>query len=362
MDLILHIGLNKAASTYIQDTLLFNKKKLFEKGISYPSNNEDISKDIGSVQIGNAFKLNSSIKHNKWKNVRKILKITLEKNSNLKKIILSNESLYKYLLIDENAFKLSHIARSIGFNKIILIVVFRNIYSHAVSAYCHRSGNPDLPPFEEWIKPDSNNSRQHALEVYEFWNDFNLFNKKLVLNKNYDIKVISNEIIDSFSNILNHKLIKISKPKSNVSPNIYESEILGIMSKNWPKGLIKNYRESAKNLEPIFKVNDLLIRSKYYDEIDKYINFIDDDYKIFKKHFGEINIRERPLLNIKSHNNHNKSDFVLTENQISTLLESIQRKNSPLENIFLKFKLIKNFFKKSISQLKVLFSSWFLSD
>tara|TARA_A100001011_G_C14229129_1_gene807957 strand:+ start:611 stop:940 length:330 start_codon:yes stop_codon:yes gene_type:complete len=106
----------------------------------------------------------------------------------------------------------------------------------------------------------------------------------LLENDYYEIKAINTtNIVQSLSNIIKCKLNPIEKSKSNVSPNIYEAEVLRLMSRFYKQKEIDNYRENIKNQINSDKFNDLDIKGKYYLEVEKYIQYIDESYNIFEK-------------------------------------------------------------------------------
>jgi hypothetical protein len=96
MDLIVHIGHAKTGTTSIQTCLTNNSNNLLKKNIVYfptrgVANNDMVCIVNGKIRT-KAGESHTSIKEKSIKNIKKIIELSLENNSNY--IILSSESFF----------------------------------------------------------------------------------------------------------------------------------------------------------------------------------------------------------------------------------------------------------------------------
>lgn len=171
MHLILHCGLNKAGSTFIQDLLSYNKQILLDNNIKYPSDGDQLA-GFSKGQSGNAAKLTLYIsKFNKAQATKELKRFSSDVKH--RTLLLSNESMYHRIIHSKQRELLKEICKELGFIKATLILVFRNIYTHAVSAYTHRVDIPGVPSLGEWVlgQKEKNANFKPGVDGYEFWDE-----------------------------------------------------------------------------------------------------------------------------------------------------------------------------------------------
>lgn len=281
MELLIHIGLNKAGSTYIQDLLSFNVNELYEYNVFYPY--PSMTSNKGNAYSGNAYPLAIYLKEHKRCKVKSFLKkiILTAYKKKCYKILLSNESLYHQLIKKEKSALLKEVCDELGVKKIKLLIVFRNPVTHAVSAYNHRVGLYALPSFEQWIEKGTMVDEEdiNGINGYEFFSEIKLFQKKL-LNDSYDLVLVSlkKNIITVVSDFCGVSLKGFNRDESNVSMNCIESEIVRIISE---KNLIiaKKLRDKFKILPKEKKMTDIYLRNKYEDIVICALEIIEPQMK-----------------------------------------------------------------------------------
>ncbi|MDP5292268.1 hypothetical protein Q9290_08205 [Oceanimonas sp. CHS3-5] len=127
-EVFLHIGHGKTGSSYLQSVLNLSKEKLLENGFSYPLEEKDCL-DPEKISSGNG---------------RLIYELNLDWLDKNKKVIFSDEHLFRMMCDSRYLNKLSEQFKSLGFTKAHILLFTRDPVSHAASSYqqsIKRDGN-----------------------------------------------------------------------------------------------------------------------------------------------------------------------------------------------------------------------------
>lgn len=151
MKLIAHIGMNKAASTTFQNQLELVSNELSDRNIHYDLNS--VGKRFVVGQNGNASAIKQAIKNQNWINLKSELRAHYraadKKNCNT--VIISNESIWHFLQSNTNIAEFYSACKLAGFEEIRIVLVVRNLYEHAISAFSHRVGHIKPRSFNDWL-------------------------------------------------------------------------------------------------------------------------------------------------------------------------------------------------------------------
>ena len=236
MKLILHCGLNKAGSTYIQNMFVESVPVLERKGIYYPE-----PYDSG---IGNAGFFSLALKSLDWRQSesRFFEFYRGANNRNCDAILLSSEYLLFQIINDKQRNLLTNIINHYGISDVCLVIVFRNIVEHAISAYSHRCGTIKLPKFEHWIKGDTGEypyfSFRQELDrrdkfwysKYEFWDSLD---KLLNVIDRGEFKIFpvqySNNLKKDLDDLIGVSLVPPKNSNINKSMTLNQAELCRIL-------------------------------------------------------------------------------------------------------------------------------------
>ncbi len=158
MELHLHIGMNKTASSYLQTMQTQNRVLLAKEGIYVPSSQWDGDMQNGVITPGNGHELARILCLPK--NLKEQLLVYLQKlktaaeRNKCDKIALSNEILIRLFSNKDLLSSLSEAAKIAGITKIKMFCILRNPYEHALSLYKHRMKSGNVREYAEWMQND----------------------------------------------------------------------------------------------------------------------------------------------------------------------------------------------------------------
>jgi len=309
MRLVMHIGLNKAGSSFLQDALSHNGATLAREGIAYP-NPIRVSASQSFRQTGNGLDLALALRRRDGEGVANAIRHIFDGAGAAETVVVSNESIFHQLIAPEAHALLRSSLANHGIEDVTYIVVFRNIFRHAVSAYCHRAGNHAVAPFHRWIEPvraksdDSlgiQDDRRPSTEVYEFWQEFPELVRLLQAETREQWHLLRQEcgILDSLGEVLGVRLEEPRRKQSNVAMNLLEAELARQLW-NVSPSIARAYRRMAKETPSSEKSADSSVRSEYYDAIGEHLDVLEaslaDLYRIAGPSFGSIH--ERPIVEL----------------------------------------------------------------
>lgn len=176
MNLYIHAGLNKTGSSYLQELFLSNKKLLLSNNIYFPEYCFRRNKE--GVAAGNASDLLYFVKKLDFYKAKQYLE-EKKKQASLNgcdSILLSHESIYHALVDGDGIDFLVRLCEQCSLVLKVLLV-FREPEDHAISAFNHRAGVHNLPPFSQWIKNGINYTNLDGLNGYEYFSELERFKK-----------------------------------------------------------------------------------------------------------------------------------------------------------------------------------------
>ncbi|SDP62275.1 hypothetical protein SAMN04488512_12342 [Sulfitobacter litoralis] len=248
MELLIHAGLNKAGSSYLQAILHANSAALREQHISYTG---------GTSKNGNA---TAMVLHLRAGNLHKVeyqLKALIEQAriDGAKKLLLSSEALYHDLVVPEHRQQLFSIFRETGLSRPHILLIFREPVAHSISAYSHRAGRKHAEEFLTWLNSS-----------YEFPHELPRFLEMLTCEQDVDLmlKPYSNTGLD---NILQDWLGPVTLPEKapktvNASPSLTEAEFL-VRVRRVDIAMAERLRRNFKRIEKANKAPDTALRKSY---------------------------------------------------------------------------------------------------
>jgi hypothetical protein len=153
MQLYIHFGIYKAASSYIQYICCNAKDSLRKKSIHFPDSTEDHKMKTGLISRGNADNLRIAIKNNNINEISNILKQwKLEAKKNRCEILLiSGENFVHQLANKDQINFIIDSAKKSGFQEIKAMGFFRDLTDHALSTYKHRAKSGRIPDYKHWV-------------------------------------------------------------------------------------------------------------------------------------------------------------------------------------------------------------------
>ena len=338
MRVVFHIGLNKAGSTYLQDALTFNKERLAASGIAYP-NAPAVTVGQSSTQGGNGPEVTNALRDRDAGHLADALGALVGKAGGAEILLISNESAYHQVVERERLSMLLTAFGTLGFDDARLVVIFRNVYTHAISAYAHRAGshgagNRPLPDFSKWIRPDdlgdpkgAFQTRRPFTDVYEFWSEFPRFAQRLTEDgerAKFEFLRQESDILGGFGTLLGVGLLPPGKPRSNVSMNLLEAELARQLLSVSPT-VARAYRRLAKETPSECKASDQWLRNAYYDEIEKNLPDFRAELDVLRKHFGDGagSILDRPSTLVDVRGSLERPSG-LSDTQVEILIRSIR--------------------------------------
>lgn len=154
MKLLLHIGTEKTASSYLQHVCSRSRDFLLNEGIYFPAAGRDERRmRKGLISPGNARELAQLIESQKWSAVSKWLHVRVragEENS-CDHLLLSHELLYAAFARDKSVTKFEVAAAQANVTKIAAMLMIRDPVDQAISLFKHRAKNGLVGEIEDWI-------------------------------------------------------------------------------------------------------------------------------------------------------------------------------------------------------------------
>lgn len=219
MQLLAHIGLNKAGSTYLQELLRLNSARLDERGILYPATR-------GPRDAGNAAKLALDLRDRRVDKVRTALQgfEAEATRRGSRTVFLSSEYLYHRLVDPGLLASFASAYREAGFERCRLLVLFRDPVPHSISCYCHRAGQVEtLAGFEAWLS-----------NSYELFAELRGFLANTLAHPDFDVVPVAQEanglksVLESFADVEGLAHPEVDRVNVSITPG--EAEIVRQMA------------------------------------------------------------------------------------------------------------------------------------
>lgn len=336
MKLIVHGGLNKAGSTYLQNMFVQNLSLLERRGVRYPE-----PYDSG---IGNAGVFSLALKALDMPQAKICFDAFYEsaKERNCNVILLSSEYFFFQIINHRQRDMFLKLVRSYGIDDVKLAVVFRPIIEHAISAYSHRCGTIPLPEFETWIKgnigdyPSSSFREEYAKKNqfwyngYEFW-DSSVKLLDLIYSKAIDIFPIqySMAMKADFDKLLGVDLVEPAQKKVNKSMTLNQAEVCRVLfEKNelWGR-LARNF---FKNNSDSLAAGDSALKREYKEMVMKAIGSNAATIKSLEEKLGISLVGDDAagIIQLDSNFNFGQRDLVMSASELSGLIAEIMQNAS----------------------------------
>lgn len=259
----LHCGLNKTGSSFLQNVFSRNKSFLLEQKILYPSQQGPLAEEY-TAQAGNAAMLSRCVRDLNWGQLVTEIKRLVNEAPEVDKILLSNEGLYHLVCRTRYRQFLEKAFRACGIAEIKYVFVFRDVSSHAISAYGQRCFSSDLSPFREWVQPShSSLNFKPFLEYYEFWGDLECF-LSWVESDRKKIKVIEykNDMLQRLTDVIGCELESDLTPDVNRSVSTFDLLLSDFLRKR-DRNLAVQYMRVSKIFPRNMKSLDIWSKIKF---------------------------------------------------------------------------------------------------
>jgi hypothetical protein len=249
MQLLVHIGLNKAGSTFAQHVLEANVDVLRRQHILYPTL-------TGPADAGNAGQLALDLRD---LNRSAVLAALTEcrrpaVEAGCSRVLLSSESLYHQLVRREQLEVFKQACSTAGFHSVRILSIFRHPVDHAISCFCHRAGSPSTKMgFEQWLASS-----------YEFPRELPGFLGTVLADEAFETSGVALEAIPLIEALSKFVGVELRAPegvtRANVSVTATEAEFIRRVAST-DQRLAEMLKRRLKLLSPDVKRPDDAIRN-----------------------------------------------------------------------------------------------------
>jgi hypothetical protein len=171
MELYLHVGTNKTASSYTQSLLTINKTGLQKQKFYVPDSKWDQQMVDGIISPGNGHQLAKYLCE-KDPSIH-LLKyfgdlINQSQSKSCNRVVLSNEILIRLFSDPYVLSQFQQSALKAGFASINILCVLRNPYQHALSLYKHRMKGGNFLDIQDWLETNYETMRLFKVFLTHF--------------------------------------------------------------------------------------------------------------------------------------------------------------------------------------------------
>lgn len=154
MQLLIHYGIYKTGSSFIQTICIRNKELLESSSIYFPESKYDERMLAGEISPGNSSGLTNILRKGDEVACRKLLDkwVKTAKQRNCDKILISDEALIHVFAIKDSLMLLKKIINDAGMSPVNCFAFFRNPVDHCISTFKHRAKRGTIDDFEAWVK------------------------------------------------------------------------------------------------------------------------------------------------------------------------------------------------------------------
>ena len=318
MKLLIHFGIYKAGSSYLQHICASKRDYLIANNIYFPESKEDQKMKKGLISKGNADGLDSAFKKEDPSKISKILQqwynIAESKNCNI--VLISAEALVHQLAEQRKLNLIVNSANTIGYTEIRAMGFFRDLADHALSTYKHRAKSGAIPDYKHWVN-----------NVYE--TPKLLENLASVIINNQDIKWTLRKFKKD-SNFLKQAFFKdwleIEVPGFQTRPNVNESislsevKVMNHIRKIYPN-VTDYFYEGFKNLPKKDKADDEDLDAYVLSSFAKNLAQHDKNIQNINTYFAK---NEQLVVGEFKNTDINEPTMKLSDSQISYLFKRIQ--------------------------------------
>ena len=313
MELYLHIGTNKTASSFLQTLMVTNAKLLAQCGYYIPTSKYDDEMKRGSITPGNGADLAWAIHDKNVNSIKQILtKSFVEaKGEGLDKVLISNEIIVRLFSDKDCLDSFSQSVKELNITKVKLIVFVRDLLGHSRSLYLHRSKSGDNFDIQNWFETDYETLclTDQFLKLYKQYNfeiSFASFNSNTLVKNFFDVFLevdskslqIPNLSVNKSLGLNETRVLQTAKILSRLNTHLLYSKLLKLDT------------TANEELEKQFKVE----AASYFKNHIKTIQFIEDEIG-FK-------ISEKIDFNQADFSSNSKPTIYLTEEHLNVIKQS----------------------------------------
>lgn len=231
MELFVHIGTNKTGSSFLQSSLILNRKFLENNGYYLASSKWDQEMLESKITPGNGHQFAVCLAEENEVKLKEYLGTLLKeaRNKKLRRIILSNEILIRLFSNAHILELLKKVCNHFDLRMVNFLVIIRNPYEHALSLYKHRAKYGEHGDYSTWFEED-----YETLRLFKpFLNHYNLFGINFhfrVYQKNSDflLKVLYEDFLKcNIPSVLPSKEV-------NASMSLNQIRVLQHLVKSYP--------------------------------------------------------------------------------------------------------------------------------
>lgn len=296
MDLVIHTGLNKTGSSFLQSLLYHNRSRLCSNGIYYPRSPWDEEMAVGAISPGNGHELAQYLLHENVLGLKRLLTnyFNEAETFNCNKVFLTNETLIRIFSNRSCADILNKSVLTSEFSSLKCWVVFRPFHDHALSLYKHRAKGGLWSDYDSWFKSDYE-TLNLLKELLVHVNEYNWVWRATEYTRDF------NELNSFLSDYLDVPELKLRLPelvKINESLSLNELKLIQFAEKIKPGIAPLIHKEFILNIENRRDSNDLVM--EFTDVASRHISAHDDTLKklslCFSLDYASM-IRIKPLSN-----------------------------------------------------------------
>lgn len=345
MELYIHFGIYKTASSFLQTYCANNRDWLEKNNFFFPPSKREGDMLAGRISPGNGNDITiflSKLNKNKVRQIIGEWKHDASKKS-CTKVLISDEALIHAFAKSESLLLLNDVIVELGFSKVYCLGFFRNIVDHCLSTYKHRAKKARISSFSQWVEttyetPKVLSGFFSGYQMVDFNWDFQWYNK--------DGRVMADYFFEQW--------LLIDKPAQHfnmsVNPSLSLSEIaalyaLGTQRMDWVKyvydawlGLSKNQKADDWHLENNYRS----VAAKILGKHESVFKWIDGFLPSGSSLFSQAVINSNEFIDSTIH---------LSPKQVATMVVAIEVSRKPMEQFkrFVKKLLFKvGFYEKKV--------------
>jgi hypothetical protein len=331
MQLLIHYGIYKTGSSFIQTICARNKAHLESSGIYFPESKYDDRMIAGEISPGNSSGLTMLLKELNEIECRKLIsgwKREAEKRS-CNRILISDEALIHVFAIRESLIFFNQILDNLNFQHVSCFAYFRDPVDHCISTFKHRAKRGTIPDYEFWVK----NTYETFLVIKSFLSTYQhvKFHWKFNAYQKDGKDLLSKFFLDWLGIQLPND---ISYPSVNPSLSLSELKFIQII-RNKNERLVPYVYDAFLRVPKSGKANDSFAEelyrsiasaelSKYQDVLDSLNSLLPDGEKLI--------IKSKEILE----KNKKENDILLSEKQVNAIFDAFYL-SSKMKSILIDF-------------------------
>lgn len=265
MKILLHIGMHKTGSSFLQMMISKNREYLIENKIFYPIGERDKDALEGRISPGNAYLLSRAILNgNRVEFFNYILTWLNDAQKNgCDKLLLSSEGLFHSLASTEYSELFRELKSRTKITEINSLIFLRDPFDHILSLYKHRGKGGNIGNFRYWVEND-----YETLQLME-----RLIGKEKGGHIKFTFRKYKKDA-DYMAKSLFYDWLKIKTPqipiKNEVNTSLTLSEILVLteLRKVDKISTIRKLKAELLKIEIMNKARDTNLKNFYRIQID----------------------------------------------------------------------------------------------